>query len=270
MEIDGGGFLGRPLPDVRQTAPGANQALFEVLLKLCAFAETLKAELVVARQGTDEEKQKVIAAIVFVRLLEIVQAVAILAAHGVREELHSLFRVFLDAYFVLANCCTSADFIPTYFHTDLPTRLKLLNAAAKHDSPLFALAKEYATAEVKNELDAKIKAEKIDAFNSQLFAHNVGCDAIYDSMYRLASASVHTTPRCLEHYVEEDAQGEIVKVLHRSDATTTDRVTYDISWFFIKSLHGICELFGIHRDAELDSLESTLNTVVPEPTLRPT
>lgn len=259
MKIDGAGFLNTPLPDIGCTVPGANRTLFDVLVDLSAFAEKLKSEIVVQRQETPEEKQKVIAAIALVRLLEIIQSVAILAAHGVREDLHSMFRVFLDAYFVLVNCCTSADFIPVYFRTDLPERLKLLNAAAKHQTDLFKLVNEYATAEVKGELDLKIKAEKIDAFNSYLFAQSVGCDHIYDSMYRLAGASVHTTPRCLEHYVEADAEGNITTVMHRPDPDTTDRVVFDISWFFIKALRGILALFELHRSRELDDFESRLN-----------
>lgn len=262
MKIDGAGFLNTPLPDIGCTVPGANRNLFEVLVDLSAFAEKLKSEIVVQRQETPEEKQRVIAAVALVRLLEVVQSVAILAAHGVREELHSMFRIFLDAYFVLGNCCASADFIPVYFRTDLPARLKLLNAVAKHQTDLFKLVNEYATAEAKGELGSKIKAEKIDAFNSYLFACNVDCDQIYDSIYRLVSASVHTTPRCLEHYVETDAEGNIIRVMHRPDPDTTDRVIFDISWFFIKALRVVIELFEIHRSHELDDFESRLKESV--------
>jgi Family of unknown function (DUF5677) len=268
MKIDGDGFLSKYLPDIAHTVPGANHAQFDVLLDLCAFAETIKSAIDLERQETPEEKQRVIAMIVLIRLIEIVQSFAILAAHGVREELNSTFRIFLDAYFVLANCCSSPDFIPAYFRTDLPARLKLLNSVGKHQTALFALVNEYATAEVKNELDAAIKAERIDAFNSQLFAHNVNCDEIYDSMYRITSASVHTTPRCLEHYVEEDAEGKIITVRHSPDPITTDQRVYDVAWFFILALRGFVDLFSIPRNAELDSFALQLKlSVAGEPTL---
>jgi hypothetical protein len=47
MKIDGTGFLNNPLPDIGRTVPGANRALFDVLVDLCAFAEKLKAEIAV-------------------------------------------------------------------------------------------------------------------------------------------------------------------------------------------------------------------------------
>jgi Family of unknown function (DUF5677) len=269
MKIEGNGFLGSDLPNIEQTVPGASRALFQVLFDLCTLAEQLKSDLVIEGQESAEEKQKVIAAIFFIRLVEIVQSVVILAAHGVREELNSMFRIFLDAYFVFANCCTSADFIPTYFRTDLPARLKLLNSVAKHQTALFALVNEYATAEIKGELESEIKAEKIDAFNSKAFADNINCDEIYDSMYRIMSASVHTTPRCLGHYVEEDAEGNIITVRHGSDPIVTDQRVYDVAWFFILALRGVVELFSMQRSAELDSLELRLKAEarIPETTL---
>ena len=79
-----------------------------------------------------------------------------------------------------------------------------MNVASKHESDLFKKLKEYATDEIRDELDKKVKKEKLQSFNSYLYAEKAGCAHMYDSMYRIESASIHTTPRCLEHYVETD------------------------------------------------------------------
>jgi hypothetical protein len=190
-----------------------------------------------------------------VRLLEIAESTFILAAHGVRQELHTLFRVFLDAYFLIANVCSDPEFVPVYFRTDEKTRLTLLNAAAKYDNALFKLLNDYATAEVKDELEQKIQRERIDAFKSFAFAKRAGCEQLYDSMYRLCSASVHSTPRCLAEYADVDAEGNIQVIIHSGDIETIHRVIYDTQCFLVKALRGVCELFELADVATLDELD---------------
>jgi len=112
------------------------------------------------------------------------------------------------------------------------------------------------------QLDTKIKQEKIEAFNSFQFAKNVGCEEIYDSIYRLASSAIHTTSRCLADYVEADEEGNITVVNHGPDAEVTNRFVYDTSSFFIKAVRGMCELFGVDKESELSEFERKLRGTV--------
>jgi len=259
MKIEGNGFLSEDLRERLAFIENANLDLFDLSTEMAVLGEELKGEFQIERQETAEEKQRVIAVVLFVRLLEVLQGTLILAAYGIKEELYSLLRVFLDAYFVLANCCSSPDFVPIYFQTDEQTRLKLMKSAAKHDSDLFKEINKYATKNVKDDLDKKIKNEKIQSFKSYRYAENVGCEEVYDSLYRLASASIHSTPRCLDNYVETDSEGNITLVKHQADAETTNHALYDISWFFLKALRGICELFELDHKQKLDGFEAALN-----------
>lgn len=260
MKVEGRGFLKPALPCLSETVGHANQEQYRLLQEVVQFAEALKDELVIKGQESAKEKQKVIAFVVFVRLLEIVEALIILAAYGVKEELKSLFRIFLDAYFIQANCCNDPDFIPVYFQTDEAARLKLINVAEKYQTELFGLINGYATKDIKEELDRKIKQEKIDAFNSFQFAKNVGCEEIYDSIYRVLSSAVHTTPRCLDDYVDVDENGMITAIRHGPDAETTDRITYDTTTFFLKSVSGLCELFALDKESDLKRFADKLRT----------
>lgn len=191
-----------------------------------------------------------------VRLVEIAESIFILAAYGVRQDLRSLFRVFLDAYFLIANICSDAAFVPVYFGTDVHARLKLMRGAAKRDDELFKELNEYATADLQSELDRKIKQERVEAFNSFAFAEKVGCGNIYDSMYRICSASVHTTPRCLEEYVETDANDNIVVIIHTGDNESTHRALSDTQHLLVKALRGVCEVFALKEDAALAALDA--------------
>jgi len=255
--IDGNGFIkGKCLKSLHPEA-NISSELFYLLAELNDFSEELKNEFVVFRQDTPKEKQKVISMVVFVRLLEVIQAFIILASKGVSEELYSLFRIFLDAYFVLANCCSHPEFIPTYFQSDEQARLKILNSSLKYETELFKKTKEYALKE-RDSLDKTVTDEKIQAFNSFSYAENVGCGEIYDSLYRIKSASIHTTPRCLGHYVEVDSRGNIILIKHHSNPQEINRCIDDIAFFFIKAISGICELFSLDYKERLDDYSSRL------------
>ena len=261
MIIEGYGLTLTSLPNISESVPGANLKQHDLLHELIAFAESIFPELNVEGQETLEEQQKLLALVTLVRLQEVVQAIAILAAHGAREELKSNFRIFLDAYWVHANICNDVEFIGPYLRTDDKARLKLLNSAKQHSGPVFHKVNELATPELKGELEQRIKDEGILEFQSQRNAQNVGCGEIYNSMFRLWSASVHTTPRCLENYIQIDDDGKPTSITHRPDPKATNQLVYDAIHFFIKSLSGTGEVFDLGLAVKLDDFENRLEAV---------
>ena len=80
-----------------------------------------------------------------------------------------------------------------------------------------------------------------------MYAESVGCGDIYDSMYRIASAAVHSSPRALENLVEVDDEGRITHIFLLAHGEAANRVLYDLHHFFCKALEGICELFEKDR-----------------------
>ena len=260
MKIEGSGFITGDLIRIAKAKNVNGFDLFKVLFDLNSFSEELAKNLKIENQETSKDKQKVITLVLFIRIIEIVQSTLILALYGVREDLNSMFRVFLDAYFVFANFCLNENFTQSYFLTDEANRLKIMNVATKHESDLFKKLREYATSEIRNELDKKIKEEKIQSFNSYLYAEQAGCSEMYDSMYRLTSASIHTTPRCFEHYVETDKDGNIIVIKHKSDPETINRTIYDISLHLIIVLKGISELFEIANEDNINIFSKNLET----------
>ena len=222
---------------------GVNRDLVAVFANTISYANELFRALPLVPQDTDEEKQRVIAGVLLGRVIEIVESTFLLASREACVETKTMFRVFLDAYFVLANICSDPGFLSTYFRSDEVERLRLMRAASKRKSEMFQDLKDYASLEIQSRLDVKIKQEMIQAFNSFLYAERVGCGDIYDTMYRLSSAPVHSSPRTLEDIVEMDNEGRITHINLTSDGTRTNRVLYDMHHFFCKTLEGISELF---------------------------
>ena len=235
-----------------------NRELVTTFAETISWAHELLRSLPIASQSTDGEKQKVIAAVMLARVIEIVESGFLLASRRACLETVTMFRVFLDAYFILANVCSDTAFLSTYFRSDEVERLKLMRAASNRETDIFRAVRDYASHELRSELDAKIKAEKIQAFNSFAYAENVECGSIYDSMYRISSAAVHSSPRSLENLVEVDDEGCITHILLQAPADATNPVLYDFHHFFCKALEGICELFEKDRkQVEEFALRST-------------
>jgi hypothetical protein len=139
--------------------------------------------------------------------------------------------------------------------------LKLINAARKHSTELFKPANEGISEEHRADLKAKIESEKIQAFNSYKYATDIGCEQIYDSMYRIVSAAAHTTPRALENYAEEDAAGNVLTARDGPSEGSIPQRLHDFAYFLIKALSGLQEVFGCMNEAEISGLSNKLTKV---------
>lgn len=222
----------------------------------------VRARELKAPYETNAEKQRVFAIVILVRILEVCEAIVNLSAHGFRSEGRSLFRVFLDAYFILACTCRNAGFIEQHVKSDEKYRLKFMNVARQSDHEIFAGLNEYASDEVVQKLDHKIKDEGIQESRSKRHAQMAGCEILYDSMYRLCSRAVHTSPRCLMDYVREGGDGYIEAIIHRPNPEEASRVLYDMAYYLVVLLRGICDIFEIDDRSDLDTLEAALNAAV--------
>ena len=262
MKIDGDGFLSEAGQKKSHLIRVRSDLVFRVLERNITEVRSFASAQEVREQNTDEERQKIIALVLAARILEISEAALLVMKSGMSNEAETLFRVFLDAYFVIANVCSEASFVANYFKSDEMARLKLMNAAKKHGSELFKAINEYATEALHEAIHKKTAEENIQAFNSYLYADNIGCTEIYDSMYRMASGSLHTTPRSLEKYVEEDGDGTVIFVKDYPLEGNIPMRAIDIAYFLIKVLSGLREVFGCLDEEGIQSLMDNLNEAV--------
>lgn len=261
MKIQGDGFLSSKGQAEAQRIVAENQGGFEALWQSINALRSFAASCEVARQETKTEKQKAIALVLAARLLEVTEAAYVTLQHGMSTEANSLFRIFLDAYFVLGNLCSDPDFVAEYFKSDEADRLKLINSVRKHTDELFQQVNDGISAEHQAELKALVESEKIQAFNSYNYAAKIGCEKIYDSMYRITSAAIHTTPRALGSYSEEDDKGILISVRDGPSRDQIPQRLHDFSHFTIKALSGLREVFGCLNQEEIDRLSEKLQQV---------
>lgn len=213
-------------------------------------------------QHSNSGKQQTIACVLLARILETAEAIICLSHNGFGNEVNPLFRVFIEGYFVFGNVCKRAEFLPEYFATDLSTRQKIINAAVKRDHPIFHSLREYATEDMRNALKKEIEDAKATAIDAFKYANAIDCGHIYDSIYRITSAEVHTTPRALAAYVMENPDGTIGEIYRRPSLGHIPSRLYDLSRFLITLYSGFNELFGNDVEATTKSHRQQLEKLV--------
>lgn len=208
-----------------------------------------------------ESHQKITALLLLARILEISEASCLLMKNGMNNESTSLFRVFLDAYFLFGCVCSDATFVAEYFQTDSVARLKLMNVAQQQRTDIFDRIKIFATENIKNELKKQIDAQKTQEFNSFNYARKIDCSHIYDSVYRIASASLHSTPHALLLYAETNHLGTILAINCCPPAKDIPQRIYDLTYFLIKVYSGINDVFGCLNQKEIDARINILESI---------
>ncbi len=261
MQIIGSGFLSN---DGLIESQKIKLQIAPVLRLLTTTIELCQTALVNAKvdgQETAVDKQQVIACVLVARILEICESIVLLSAGGFSVEVTAGIRNFLDAYFIFGNICRDPEFLETYFNSDLSTRRKLLNVASKHKCAPFDLVREYATEKVKEQLATQISDVGASEFNSYAYANKIDCAVIYDSMYRIASAATHSTPRSLEAYVVEDEHGNVVQLRRHPQVSNIPERLNDLGIFLLNVVGGFSELFELDYRSEIETLKMSYSAV---------
>lgn len=259
MKVSGDGFLTKSGCDKSARIVEDHSRVFEALEEIIKKCRSFVLAANMNGQNTDKDRQKIIAVVMAVRILEITEAAFLILKNGMSNEADTLFRVFLDAYFIFANTCIDPEFVVEYFRSDEAVRLKIMNAAGKHNSEFFKALNEYATPELKEDLKQKIKDENIRGFKSEEYARRADCAEMYDSMYRLMSAPLHTTPRSLEKYTEEDQNGTITKVKYYPVEAEIPQRAYDFAYHLIKVMGGLNDVFDSSNEINTKAMIEKLN-----------
>jgi len=160
-----------------------------------------------------DDPMQLIVAVLFARIVELYQAVLILASRGMRSASALAFRALIEAYFHFCAIRDDEKYLEEFldqFHVD---RHRLGGGIARSESKGLAELREYFTAErVEGAKRAKEEAgaKKI---TTEAAAKRGGNEGIYRTAYALLSAEVHTSVRSLESDLEWDEELQMIKSL---------------------------------------------------------
>jgi len=132
VKIHGDGFLSEAGQEKARQIRVRNDRLFRALERSISEVRSFASSKDVCQQDTDRDRQKIIALVLAARVLEISEAALLVMKNGMSNEANTLFRVFLDAYFVFANVCSDPSFVSNYFKSDKTARLKKVKEDTHH------------------------------------------------------------------------------------------------------------------------------------------
>lgn len=240
MKIIGNGFLSKAGLLESQSIEGELREILNILQDLVELGDFILQSANLEEQETEIEKRKVVCSVLMARILEISEAIIVLAKGGFSNEVMSSVRNFVEVYFIFGNACIEKGFFEEYFKTDLVARKKIINVALQSKSEIFEKVRNYATDDVVDELKNEILDLSAVESNCYHYAKKIGCTDIYDGLYRIASSATHSTPRSLEVYVSENENEDVVEIKRKPQINNIDENLYSISYF----LTNVCDIFG--------------------------
>lgn len=205
MDFNEKGFLGTAVAEFSNAAEKEYANFFNACYRINEIAQDVKFEF----QIHNQDGQEVMAACLFMRILNGFQAVIILARLGLVVDAKVVLRGILEALFILKLLCDEAKFVVEYVRTDQAQRLKWMNIAHQNTDPVFDSLRQYATPERMKTLKDELNTYGIKKLNIENVAKRAKLTTIYNTDYRLLSYEIHSTPRSLEHYTAAD-QDEII------------------------------------------------------------
>jgi hypothetical protein len=256
--FSGPGFLTAEASNHCLVIQQRNKRLFNFLQETICNLRSNAKQLGLPEQTTDLHQRQVVSLILVARILEISEAAVLIMRHGMSNEASTLLRVFIDAYFILVRIGRDENFVEEFFRSDEKQRLTLMNVARTSKSDNFDALKDYASDDIVAELKGKIESLEIASLQSSTNAEKAGCMNLYDSIFRLCSPAVHSTPRALEKYVEED-DGVVTKIWTGPSAEEIPQKLYDFSYFLIRVQTGVTELFEEKNTASVEDRMDALN-----------
>jgi hypothetical protein len=164
------------------------------------------AEVYAIRGTTLRER---VAAVLFVRALELFQAILILTPLGLENAARVQLRSLAECLFTLGAIREDDDLLARYVNQGRIEYCRRVEAARRSKSPYL---EELRSPEIKAKYDlVKLHARQSDQLRVEDLARAAGMQDWYDTVYRALSPTVHAGVADLERSVEATGKGVAVK-----------------------------------------------------------
>ena len=130
-----------------------------------------------------DDGQKVLAATLFMRVLEHFQGVMTLLPLGMVAPGKATLRAMLEAVFATCSVATDESFVPRFISTDLLVRRKMMNLARTNSYVALESLREALTPELIDELSAEISRRNVQKISVEELARSAGMHDWYVSLY---------------------------------------------------------------------------------------
>ena len=190
------------------------------------------------------DSQHLLALALFVRLLQSAQAAVHLILLGLRHDAAAIIRVSIESLILLKNSCRDSTFGRGYVvrgsrETLRRTKRGLPDAARDELDTEMRIRLEVAEAQHRQIIE-KLGEEPNDL---RILAGKVGLTELYETAYRLYSASVHSEAGAVASYYERQQTGAMV-MNYNPDWRYTGVYLAEVCDILLRAIESLEELFG--------------------------
>ncbi|NQT29710.1 MAG: hypothetical protein HQ596_03980 [Candidatus Saganbacteria bacterium] len=198
MPLDQYGFIGNEIEGVKAEILAINSEYFNYLFKLNEFLQKIKFLFKI----NDQDIQKVMIAILFIKSIETMQSIYILCSYGLKNDVDVLLRALFESVVAIKYCLVDETNAKQYLAKDSFERKKRLNALVSSKS---LSSRINVTDEEKNriltEIDEELKfLDNPKEIRTEDICRSVGEHDLYNTFYRTVSDSAHSGPRVFSKF----------------------------------------------------------------------
>lgn len=232
------GFLSDELSEITEPAT----AQYASKLELASDANRLAHKMIYSVDVKNEHLPDILLATLLTRQTASFQSFYILLRKGLLTQAKILLRNLAETMFIVGAIRKDVEFPNRYVLSEEISRKKSLEALMR-DRQRRGGDIDQETKDLIAALKEKIESESITTFSTEQIAQIAGLQSYYDTLYRLTSLSVHTSPRGLDETLETDENGTIISLKYGPTIDGLDMyIDYGIS-IFLYALHEIASHF---------------------------
>ncbi|NKK60713.1 hypothetical protein GFM44_33315 [Rhizobium leguminosarum bv. viciae] len=205
FEFDNDGFLSERSSELEDDIYATYHDLFEGARRINHDCHAL----LFAADIRNRDRQAIIVATLFMRVLDHYQATIILLGRGVVAPARVTLRALVECTLKLRAIAINPDALEAFINEDLVDRLKLINKARNNAYPNLEETRAATTDDGVEELKREITQRGAKEIRTEQWSRLAGMHDWYITNYSLLSKAVHTQVRELEDYLKLGNSDEI-------------------------------------------------------------
>ena len=210
------------------------------------------------REIFPSDQKKLVAAILFARMMELYQAGLLVLERGMSAASRALFRTHLEAYFTLVALLKDPSFLEDYLDQFYTHQKSVLNRIQNSPSvSLIELRERLDTSRI-DEINALVKERNISRLSVEQVAERAGLSAVYATAYASLSGAVHSSAFDIESHIRfDETTQEIQAFRYGPSDSETERALGLMGMAMADSLERVSAEFDEDRSKICSDLKSS-------------
>lgn len=222
------------------------------LFKLCENLNRFSHSTMFTIHITTINPSNLLVSCLYIKAMSTFQGIILMTERGMVNEAKVLLRCLLECMFAIVAIGKDDSVADNLLSSDQIKRKKALKSYKENrDAGVYDSTSSLSKADVENlikELEKEIKENGIKDLKIQELAQKAGLDLIYNTAYRILSASIHVDLADLHQYLKISDGGELEMLLWGPDANDINLILYSAAGAMLRIVPAVSVLFALSFD----------------------